>query len=99
MKYIINLYNTISNAQDVADRLNIDGTVLPNLKVIHVDDPTQEQVDLWLKDADIKNIIPDQITIIDDVSAEITISKWNHDELQAPSDGSIDNKHIDYQLK
>ena len=37
--------------------------------------------------------------IIDDVSAEVTISKWIHDELQAPSDGSIDNKHIDYQLK
>ena len=74
MKYIINLYNTIPNAQDVADRLNIDGTVLPNLKVIHVDNPTQEQVDLWLKDADIKNIIPDQITIIDDVSTTETIN-------------------------
>ena len=65
MKYIINLYNTV-DAQDVATRLNITGEVLPNLKLIHVEDPTQEQVDEWLTDKDIKNIIPDQITIIDD---------------------------------
>ena len=45
MKYIINLYNTVTDAQAVADRLGITGTVLLNLKTIHVEDPTQEQVD------------------------------------------------------
>ena len=69
MKYIINLYNTISNAQEVADRLKITGDVLSNLKVIHVEDPTQEQVDTWTKDKDVKNIIPDQTTVCDDVSS------------------------------
>ena len=36
-------------------------------------------------------------TIIDDVSAEKTISMWIHDEgLDAPEDGSMENVH--YQL-
>jgi hypothetical protein len=39
--------------------------------------------------------------IIDEVSAEDTISMWIHDELEAPSDGSIDNpgNNINYKLK
>jgi len=41
----------------------------------------------------------DNFTIIDDVSAEVTISKWIRDELKVPSDGSIDNSEINYQLK
>ena len=68
MKYIINLYNTVTNAQAVADRLGISGTVLLNLKTIHVEDPTQEQVDAWIADADIKAIIPDQETVCTDVN-------------------------------
>ena len=66
MKYLINLYNTVSDAQLVADRLNITGEVLPFLKIIHVEDPSQEQVDTWLKDSDVKSIAPDQETVIDD---------------------------------
>ena len=67
MKYIINLYNTISDAQAVADRLGITGTVLLNLKTIHVEDPTQEQVDAWVADADVKAIMPDQGTVCTDI--------------------------------
>ena len=67
MKYIINLYNTVADAQAVADRLGITGTVLLNLKTIHVDDPTQEQVDAWIADDDIKSIAPDQETVCTDV--------------------------------
>jgi hypothetical protein len=33
------------------------------------------------------------------VSAEDTISMWIHEELEAPSDGSIDNSGINYKLK
>jgi hypothetical protein len=37
--------------------------------------------------------------IIDDVSAEKTISMWIHEEgLDAPEDGSVDNEHY-YKLK
>ena len=60
MKYIINLYNTV-DAQAVADRLGITGEVLSNLKVIHVEDPTQEQVDTWLADSDVKAIYENNI--------------------------------------
>ena len=67
MKYIINLYNTITDAQAVADRLGITGTVLLNLKTIHVEDPTQEQVDAWVADADVKAIMPDQGTVCTDI--------------------------------
>ena len=41
----------------------------------------------------------DTFHIIDAVSAEDTISMWIHDELEAPSDGSIDNSGINYKLK
>ena len=68
MKYIINLYNTVTDAQAVADRLGITGTVLLNLKTIHVEDPTQEQVDAWIADADVKAIVPDQETVCSDVN-------------------------------
>jgi len=41
----------------------------------------------------------DSFNIIDDISAEKTISMWVHDEgLDAPTDGSIDNKHY-YKFK
>ena len=68
MKYIINLYNTV-DAQAVADRLGITGEVLSNLKVIHVEDPTQEQVDTWLADSDVKAILEDQETLCTDLSS------------------------------
>jgi len=73
MKYIINLYNTVIDTQAVADRLGITGTVLLNLKTIHVEDPTQEQVDAWLADADIKAIVPDQGTVCTDVDIFDTV--------------------------
>ena len=73
MKYIINLYNTVTDTQAVADRLGITGTVLLNLKTIHVEDPTQEQVDAWLADADIKAIVPDQGTVCTDVDIFDTV--------------------------
>lgn len=41
----------------------------------------------------------DGFNIIDDVSAEDTISMWVHEELEAPSDGSIDDNNINYKLK
>jgi len=41
----------------------------------------------------------DTFHIIDDVSAEVTISQWLHDEIEAPTDGSYDNGSINYQLK
>ena len=41
----------------------------------------------------------DTFHIIDAVSAEDTISMWIHDELEAPSDGSIDSSGINYKLK
>ena len=44
----------------------------------------------------------DNFQIIDEISAEDTISMWIRDEknLQIPSDGSLDDKiKIDYQLK
>ena len=37
--------------------------------------------------------------IMDGVSAEDTISMWIHEELEAPSDGSIDANQINYKLK
>ena len=37
--------------------------------------------------------------IIDEVSAEDTISMWIHEELEAPTDGSMDSKNINYKLK
>ena len=37
--------------------------------------------------------------IIDEVSAEDTISMWIHEELEAPSDGSIGTTNINYKLK
>ena len=73
MKYIINLYNTITDAQAVADRLGITGTVLLNLKTIHVEDPTQEQVDAWIADADVKAIMPDQGTVCTDIGIFDTV--------------------------
>ena len=40
----------------------------------------------------------DTFNIIDEVSAEKTISMWVHDEgLDAPTDGSLDDYH--YQIK
>ena len=41
----------------------------------------------------------DTFHIIDDVSAEKTISMWIHEELEAPSDGSMDTNQINYKLK
>ena len=41
----------------------------------------------------------DTFHIIDAVSAEDTISMWIHEELEAPSDGSIDTNQINYKLK
>jgi len=41
----------------------------------------------------------DTFHIIDGVSAEDTISMWVHEELEAPSDGSIDTNQINYKLK
>jgi len=37
--------------------------------------------------------------IIDEVSAEDTISMWIHEELEAPTDGSMDSSGINYKLK
>ena len=37
--------------------------------------------------------------IHDDISAEITISQWMHNELEPPSDGSLSKNDIDYLLK
>ena len=41
----------------------------------------------------------DTFHIIDDVSAEKTISMWVHEELEAPKDGSMDTNQINYKLK
>jgi phosphate starvation-inducible protein PhoH and related proteins len=41
----------------------------------------------------------DTFHIIDDVSAEKTISMWIHEELEAPTDGSMDSSKINYKLK
>ena len=41
----------------------------------------------------------DGFNIIDDVSAESTISMWIHEELEAPTDGSMDSSNINYKLK
>jgi len=41
----------------------------------------------------------DTFHIIDAVSAEDTISMWIHDELEAPTDGSMDSSGINYKLK
>ena len=42
----------------------------------------------------------DSFQIMDDVSAEKTISMWIHDEgLDAPEDGSIDNNYNDYHYR
>jgi len=41
----------------------------------------------------------DNFTIIDDVSAEVTISKWVRDELEVPLNGSSNNsKDIIYKI-
>ena len=41
----------------------------------------------------------DTFHIIDDVSAEKTISMWVHEELEAPKDGSMDTNQINYKSK
>jgi len=41
----------------------------------------------------------DTFHIIDEVSAEDTISMWIHEELEAPTDGSMDSNNINYKLK
>jgi len=41
----------------------------------------------------------DTFTIIDEVSAEDTISMWIHEELEAPTDGSMGSSKINYKLK
>ena len=41
----------------------------------------------------------DTFHIIDAVSAEDTISMWVHEELEAPTDGSMDSSGINYKLK
>ena len=41
----------------------------------------------------------DTFHIIDAVSAEDTISMWIHEELEAPTDGSMDSSGINYKLK
>ena len=87
MKYIINLYNTV-DAQAVADRLGITGDILSNLKVIHVEDPTQEQVDTWLADSDVKSILEDQETLCTDLSSvELTKATSEPSEEETFSQG------------
>ena len=87
MKYIINLYNTV-DAQAVADRLGITGDILFNLKVIHVEDPTQEQVDTWLADSDVKSILEDQETLCTDLSSvELTKATSEPSEEETFSQG------------
>ena len=74
MRYIVNLNNTVSDANDVATRLNITGTVLEHLKMIIVDDPTQEQVDTWIADNDVKGVAEDQVTVTSNIGESTSVT-------------------------
>ncbi len=74
MLYIINLQNS-ADTNAVATRLGVPATakIYENVHMIVVEDPTDQELTTWRADADVKNIVEDQLVEMEDVSEIETI--------------------------
>jgi len=74
MLYIINLQND-ADTNAVATRLGVPATakIYENVHMIVVEDPTDQELTTWRADADVKNIVEDQLVEMEDVSEMETI--------------------------
>ena len=74
MLYIINLQND-ADTNAVATRLGVPATakIYENVHMIVVEDPTDQELTTWRADADVKNIVEDQLIEMEDVSEIETI--------------------------
>jgi len=74
MLYIINLQNN-ADTNAVATRLGVPATakIYENVHMIVVEDPTDQELTTWKADADVKNIVEDQLVEMEDVSEMETI--------------------------